>query len=106
MRIYGIDRPYRTGPCAVHPEDSVPGRTTQVYFSPLDFIARVAALVPPPRMNLLHYHGAFAANSALRAAHAGALRQALRRDTGHACGEASIDALGAVAEARVRISRH
>jgi hypothetical protein len=35
---------------------------------PLDFIARLAALVPPPRVHLTRFHGAFAANAALRAA--------------------------------------
>jgi hypothetical protein len=29
---------------------------------PLDFIARLAALVPPPRVHLTRFHGAFAAN--------------------------------------------
>lgn len=36
--------------------------------SPLDFIACLAALVPPPRAHLTRYHGVFAANAALRAA--------------------------------------
>jgi hypothetical protein len=35
---------------------------------PLDFIARLAALVPPPRMHLTRYHGVFAPHSRLRAA--------------------------------------
>lgn len=35
---------------------------------PLDFIARLAALVPPPRVHLTRFHGVFAANAALRAA--------------------------------------
>ena len=35
---------------------------------PLDFMARVAALVPAPRVHLTRYHGVFAANAALRAA--------------------------------------
>ena len=33
---------------------------------PLDFIARLAALVPTPRVNLTRYHGVFAPNSRLR----------------------------------------
>jgi hypothetical protein len=32
----------------------------------LDFIARLAALVPKPRVNLTRYHGVFAPNSKLR----------------------------------------
>jgi len=41
--------------------------TTHVIFEPLDFIARLAALVPKPRVNLTRYHGVFAPNSHLRA---------------------------------------
>jgi hypothetical protein len=33
----------------------------------LDFIARLAALVPPPRINLTRYYGVFAPNSQHRA---------------------------------------
>ncbi len=40
--------------------------TTHVIFEPLDFIARLAALVPRPRVNLTRYHGVFAPNSKLR----------------------------------------
>lgn len=36
--------------------------TTHVSFSPLDFIARLVALIPPPRMNMIRYHGCFAPN--------------------------------------------
>ena len=35
---------------------------------PLDLMARLAALVPPPRMHLTRYHGVFAPHSRLRAA--------------------------------------
>ena len=42
--------------------------TTHVIFEPLDFIARLAALVPKPRANLTRYHGVFAPNSRDRAA--------------------------------------
>jgi hypothetical protein len=34
----------------------------------LDFIARLAALVPPPRVHLTRFHGVFAAHAALRTA--------------------------------------
>ena len=34
--------------------------------SPLDFIARLAALVPKPRVNLIRFHGVFAPNSRYR----------------------------------------
>jgi hypothetical protein len=51
---YELKSPYRDG-------------TTHVIFEPLDFIARLAALVPPPRVNLTRYHGVFAPNSQHRA---------------------------------------
>jgi hypothetical protein len=41
--------------------------TTQVIFEPLDFIARWAALVPKPRVNLTRFHGVFAPNGKHRA---------------------------------------
>jgi hypothetical protein len=41
--------------------------TTHVIFEPLDFVARLAALVPRPRVNLTRFHGVFAPNSKYRA---------------------------------------
>lgn len=41
--------------------------TTHVIFEPLDFIARLAALVPEPRVNLTRFHGVFAPNNKYRA---------------------------------------
>jgi hypothetical protein len=52
---YQLKTPYRDG-------------TTHVIFEPLDFIARLAALVPKPRVNLTRVHGVFAPNSRDRAA--------------------------------------
>jgi hypothetical protein len=52
---YQLKTPYRDG-------------TTHVIFEPLDFIARLAALVSKPRVNLTRYHGVFAPNSRDRAA--------------------------------------
>jgi hypothetical protein len=51
---YQLKTPYRDG-------------TTHVIFEPLDFIARLAALVPKPRVNLTRFHGLFAPNSRYRA---------------------------------------
>ena len=42
--------------------------TTHILFSPEDFIARLAALVPRPRINLTRYHGVFAPSSPMRGA--------------------------------------
>jgi hypothetical protein len=50
---YELKTPYRDG-------------TTHVIFEPVDFIARLAALVPKPRVNLTRYHEVFAANNRLR----------------------------------------
>ncbi len=47
--IYKLKTPWRDG-------------TTYIRFSPLDFIARLVALIPPPRMNMIRYHGVFAPN--------------------------------------------
>ncbi len=58
---YQLKTPYRDG-------------TTHVIFEPLDFIARLAALVPKPRVNLTRFHGVFAPNSRDRAAVAPAKR--------------------------------
>ena len=49
-----VKTPYRDG-------------TTYVIFEPLDFIARLSALVPRPRVNLTRFHGVFAPNSKHRA---------------------------------------
>jgi len=50
---YELKTPYRNG-------------TTPVIFEPLDFIAKLAALVPKPRVNLTRFHGVFAPNSRYR----------------------------------------
>jgi hypothetical protein len=47
---YQIKTPYRDG-------------TTHVIFEPRDFIARLVALVPKPRVYLTRFHGVFAPNS-------------------------------------------
>jgi len=50
---YELKTPWRNG-------------TTHVIFEPLDFIARLVALVPKPRVNLIRFHGVFAPNSKYR----------------------------------------
>ena len=47
--IYRFKQPFRDG-------------STHVVLEPLDFIARPAALVPRPRLNLTRFHGVFAPN--------------------------------------------
>jgi len=51
---YALKHPYSNG-------------TTHFLFDPLDLLAKLAALVPRPRVNLTRYHGVFASNSKLRA---------------------------------------
>ena len=51
---YELKAPWRNG-------------TTHVIFEPLDFISRLVALVPRPRVNLTRFHGVFAPNSKYRA---------------------------------------
>src|SRR5690606_807270 len=41
--------------------------THAVLLDPLDLIARLAALVPPPRFHMIRYHGVLAAHAAVRA---------------------------------------
>jgi len=41
--------------------------TTHVEWDAVDFIAKLAALVPPPRAHLTRFHGVFAPNANLRA---------------------------------------
>jgi hypothetical protein len=47
---YSLKNPWRDG-------------NSHVIFEPLDFIARLAALIPKPRVNLTRFHGVFAPNS-------------------------------------------
>jgi hypothetical protein len=41
--------------------------TTHLVMSPLEFMQRLAALVPRPRLHLIRFHGVLAANAKLRA---------------------------------------
>jgi len=41
--------------------------TTQLVMSPLEFMQRLAALVPRPRLHLIRFHGVLAPNARLRA---------------------------------------
>jgi hypothetical protein len=42
--------------------------TKHVVFEPLEFLAKLAALVPPPRFNLVRYHGILAPAAGWRSA--------------------------------------
>ncbi len=51
--VHQLRAPYRDG-------------TTHFVFEPLTFIERLAALIPPPRMHTLTYHGVLAPGSSWR----------------------------------------
>jgi hypothetical protein len=51
--LYGLKRRWRDG-------------TSHVIFEPLELIEKLAALVPPPRFNLVRYHGVLAPSAAWR----------------------------------------
>ena len=53
MIQYELKNPFRDG-------------TSHILFSPLDFLSKLAALVPRPRYNLVRYHGVLAPNAKLR----------------------------------------
>jgi hypothetical protein len=45
----------------------LPDGRTELVLQPTEFLRKLATLVPPPRRNLVRYHGFFAPHSALRA---------------------------------------
>jgi hypothetical protein len=64
---YELKTPWRNG-------------TTHVEFEPIDWIAKLAALVPPPRAHLTRFHGIFAPNASVaRAVDACGARPATHR---------------------------
>ena len=65
---YELKTPYKNG-------------TTHVLFEPLDFIARLAALVPKPRFHLTRFHGVFAPNSKHRATVTGDAKEKQKQPT-------------------------
>ncbi len=65
---YQLKTPYRNG-------------TTHVVLEPLDFLAKLAALIPKPKVNLTRFHGVFAPNSRFRSEVTPARRSRGKRDT-------------------------
>jgi hypothetical protein len=53
--VLQLKSPYRDG-------------TTHIVMSPLELMQRLAALVPPPRLHLIRFHGVLAPHAKLRAA--------------------------------------
>src|SRR5262249_28114654 len=54
MIAYRLKRPRRRG-------------APELVLTPLEFLGRLATLIPPPRRHLTRYHGVFAPNAAARA---------------------------------------
>jgi len=82
---YSLKTPYRDG-------------ATHVISEPLDFIARPAALVPPPRLNVTRFHAGFGPNNPHRAGAQRSRRQREQSGTArrsHAGRATSRDVLGA-----------
>jgi hypothetical protein len=88
---YALKSPYQDG-------------TTHVIFEPLDFLARLAALVPSPGVNLTRYHGVFASNRHLRARIVPGQR-GRGRSAGQCGAKVRRDDLGAAPQTRLRASR-
>jgi ribosomal protein S27E len=72
--------------------------TTHVVMSPLEFMQRLAALVPRPRLHLIRFHGVLAPNAKLRAA-------IVPTPAGHATGHTADQAPAHGAPARMSWAR-
>ena len=58
----------RDGQVCLHLRQRWADGTTQLVFDPVEFLGRLAVLVPRPRINLVLYHGVLGARAAWRAA--------------------------------------
>jgi hypothetical protein len=58
----------RAGEVALRLKTPYQDGTTHIVMSPLEFLQRLAALVPRPRLHLIRFHGVLAAHAKLRAA--------------------------------------
>jgi hypothetical protein len=56
----------RAGQVVLQLESSYKDGTTHIVMSPLEFMQRLAALVPRPRLHLIRFHGVLAPNAKLR----------------------------------------
>ena len=73
----------RTGDVVLRLNSPYQDGTTHVVMSPLEFIQRLAALVPRPRLHLIRFHGVLAPHAKLRAA---IVPRAVDNDA-HACSD-------------------
>ncbi|MFM9885447.1 MAG: transposase [Burkholderiales bacterium] len=58
----------RTGDVVRRLKSAYHDGTTRIIMSPLEFMQRLAALVPRPRLHLIRFHGVLAPNAKLRSA--------------------------------------
>jgi hypothetical protein len=58
----------RAGDVVLQLKSAFKDGTTHVVMSPLEFMQRLAALVPRPRLHLIRFHGVLAPHARLRAA--------------------------------------
>ena len=91
--VLQLKTPYRDG-------------TTHLVMAPLEFLQRLAALVPRPRLHVIRFHGVLAPNAALRArlspVRPTSCRRPLKADSETPlCLNASPPELGSVAQTRV-----
>ena len=56
----------RAGDVVLQLESAVKDGTTHIVMAPLEFMQRLAALVPRPRLHLIRFHGVLAPNAKLR----------------------------------------
>ena len=54
--------------------------TTHIVFEPIDFVAKLAALVPPPRCHMVRYHGILAPAAKRRYTWAELMKRVFRVD--------------------------
>jgi hypothetical protein len=73
-QVPAVDAQKKSGKNSLRPQYSrtlkTPYRdgTTQIIMEPLEFMQRLAALVPRPRLHLIRFHGVLAPNAKLRSA--------------------------------------
>ncbi len=78
--------------------------TTHIVMTPLEFMQRLAALVPRPRLHLIRFHGVLAPNAGLRAAVVPGPAQSVSMPGRRArARHAGAHGLGASSQARVRV---
>jgi hypothetical protein len=95
----------RAGQVVLQRKSAYQDGTTHVVMSPLEFMQRLAALVPRPRLHFIRFHGVLAPNAKLRAAIIPSPPENTTErsaDHAHAHGSAYAYELGALAQTGLR----